>query len=66
MSIGKIDQYDYLTGEEVLPSRQRQIMQQAKFIYSAFGKEFEKQIKTMEDQGRKQQVVALQSLNPNQ
>ena len=66
MSIGKIDQYNYLTGEEVLPSRQRQIMQQAKFIYSAFGKEFEKQIKTMEDQGGKQQVVALQSLNPNQ
>ena len=66
MSIGKIDQYDYLTGKEVLPSRQRQIMQQAKFIYSALGKEFEKQIKAMEDQGRKQQVVALQSLNPNQ
>ena len=28
---GKIDKYEYLTGEEILPSNQRQIIEQAKF-----------------------------------
>ena len=26
---GKIDKYEYLTGEEILPSNQRQIIEQA-------------------------------------
>ena len=51
---GKIDKYEYLTGEEILPSNQQQIIQQAKFTYSTLGKVFEKQIKTIEDQGKKQ------------
>ena len=51
MSIGKIDKLSYFTGEEVLSSRQGQIIQQVKFIYFALRKELEKQIKTMEDQG---------------
>ena len=50
---GKIDKYEYLTGEEILPSDQQQIIQQAKFTYSPLGKAFEKHIKTMEDQGKK-------------
>ena len=50
---GKIDKYEYLTGEEILPSNQQQIIQQAKFTYSPLGKGFEKQIKTIEDQGKK-------------
>ena len=55
----------YLTGEEILPSNQQQIIQQAKFNYSPLGKAIEKQIKTIKDQGEKQ-VVALESLNvPN-
>ena len=29
---GKIDKFEYLTGEEVLPSNQRQIIKQAKFL----------------------------------
>ena len=61
LSSGKIDKYEYLKGEEILPSNQQQIIQQAKFTYSPLGKAFEKQIKTIEDQGKKQ-VVALQSL----
>ena len=61
LSSGKIDKYEYLTGEEILPSNQQQIIQQAKFTYSPLGKAFEKQIKTIEDQGKKQ-VVALESL----
>ena len=54
LSSGKIDKYEYLTGEEILPSNQQQIIQQAKFNYSPLGKALEKQIKTIEDQGEKQ------------
>ena len=52
LSSGKIDKYEYLTGEEILPSNQQQIIEQAKFTYSLSGKAFEKQTKTTEDQGR--------------
>ena len=51
LSSGKIDKYEYLTGEEILPSNQQQIIEQAKFSYSPLGKAFEKQIKTIKDQG---------------
>ena len=59
LSSGKLDKYEYLTGEEILPSNQQQIIQQAKFNYSPLGKALEKQIKTVEDQGKKQ-VKAIQ------
>ena len=60
LSTGKINKYEYLTGEEILPSNR-----QAKFTYSSLVKAFEKQtkaieehwvkqIKTIEDQGEKQ------------
>ena len=52
LSSGKIDKYQFLTGEEILPSNQKQIIEQAKFTYYPLGKGFEKQIKTIEDQGR--------------
>ena len=54
LSSGKIHKYEYLTGEDILPSNQQQIIEQAKFTYSPLGKAFEKQIKTIEDQGEKQ------------
>ena len=63
LSSGKIDKYEYLTGEEILPSNQKQIIQQAKFTDSPLGKAFEKQIKTIEDQGKKQ-LDTLKSLKP--
>ena len=63
LSSGKLDKYEYLTGEGILPSNQQQIIQQAKFNYSLLGKALEKQIKTIEDQGEKQ-VPALESLKP--
>ena len=53
LSSGKIEKYEYLTGEEILPSNQKQIIEQAKFTYSPRGKAFEKQTKTIEDQGEK-------------
>ena len=34
LSSGKIDKYEYLTGEELLPSNQQQIIEQAKFTYT--------------------------------
>ena len=53
LSSNKIGKYEYLTGEEILPSNQKQIIEQAKFTYSPLGKAFEKQLKTIEDQGKK-------------
>ena len=50
-----------LTGEDILPSRHRQIIEQARFTYSPLRKAFDKQIKTIEDQGKKQ-VDALNTL----
>ena len=52
LSSNKIDKYEYLTGEDILPSNQKQIIEQAKFAYSPLGKAFEKEIKTIEDQGK--------------
>ena len=54
LSSGRIDKYEYFTGKEILPSNQQQTIEQAKFTYSPLGKSFEKQIKTIEDQGHKQ------------
>ena len=59
LSSGKIGKYEYLTGKEILPSNQQQVIEQAKFTYSPLGKAFEKQIKTIEAQ-REKQVKAIQ------
>ena len=61
LSSGKIHKYEYLTGEDILPSNQQQIIGQAKFTYSPLGKAFKKEIKTIEDQGEKQ-INALKVL----
>ena len=61
LSWNKFNKYEYLTGEEILQSNQRQMIEQAKFTYSPLGKVFEKQIKTIEDQGEKQ-VKTLKDL----
>ena len=61
LSSGKLHKYEYLTGEDILPSTQQQIIEQTKFTYSPFGKAFDKQIKTIEDQGKKQ-LDALNTL----
>ena len=65
LSSGKIHKYEYLTGEDILTSNQQQIIEQTKFTYSPLGKAFEKQIKTIEDQGKKQ-VDALENLKPKE
>ena len=58
---GKIHKYEYLTGEDIIPSNQQQIIEQAKFTYCPLGKAFEEQIKTIESQGERQ-VKALEDL----
>ena len=58
-SSGKIHKYQYITGKDLLPSNQQQIIEQAKFTYSPLGKAFENQIKTIEDQGERQ-IKAIQ------
>ena len=45
LSSGKIHKYEYLTGKDILPSDQQQIIEQAKFTYSPLGKAFKKQLK---------------------
>ena len=52
-SSGKIRWCEYITGEEILPSDQRKVIEQANFAYPPLGKTLEKQ-KTIEVQGEKQ------------
>ena len=55
ISSGKIDKCEYLTGDEILPSDQRRVIEQVNFTYSPLEKTFEeKQRQTIEDQRRKQ------------
>ena len=51
LSSVKIHKYEYLTGEDILPSNQQKIIEKAKFTYSPLGKAFKnkkKQLKIKE------------------
>ena len=61
LSSGKIDKYEYLTGEEILLSYQKRVIEQAKFTYSPLEKVLETQRRTIKYQGIKQ-VEALKTL----
>ena len=65
LSSGKIDKYEYFTGEEIIPPDQRRVTEQAKFAYSPLGKALEKQTKTIEEQGKKH-IEALEVLKPEE
>ena len=65
LSSSNIDKYEYLPGKDILPSNQQQTIEQGKFAYSPLGKAFEKQIKTIEDQGEKQ-IKALEDFKPKE
>ena len=43
LSSGRIHKYEYFTGEDILPSNEKQIIEQARCTYSTLGKAFEKQ-----------------------
>ena len=62
LSSGKINKYEYRTGEEILPSIQRQIREKAKFTYSPLRKalrsrKFEIKIKTFEIKKKSKQML---------
>ena len=56
LSSGKTDKYKYLSGEEILASDQSRIIEQAN-THLPLSKAFEKQIKTIDDQGIKEVEV---------
>ena len=47
LSSEKIDKYEYLTGEDILPSDKRRVIEQAKFTYSPLGKALENKQKRL-------------------
>ena len=53
LSSGKLNRYEYLIVEDMLPSDQDKMIEQANFTYYSLGKAFEKEAKTIEDQGKK-------------
>ena len=59
LSYKKIDNYKFLTGDKILSPDQRRVIDQATFAYSALGKAFEKQTKTIEEQGKKQRHAIM-------
>ena len=61
-SSGKIDKYEYLIGEEILPPCQKRVIEQARFSCFTLGKAFGEQIKIIEDQGEKQIKVQVKKL----
>ena len=51
-SYWKIDKYEYLKGEVILPSDQRRVIEQGTFICFPLGKALRKQTKTIENWGK--------------
>ena len=66
LSSGKINKYEYVTGNKILPSNQQQMIEQAKFTYSPLGKAFEKQIKTIEKVNRDDLVYRYKGKTPDE
>ena len=69
LSSGKIDKYEYITVEEILPFNQRQRIEQAKFGYSPLGNAFEKQtekqvdaIKSLEISNKKDELKQIETM----
>ena len=57
LSSGKINKYKYLTGEEILPSHQRQITEQAKFTYSPRENAFENKLKYLKNKEENKEML---------
>ena len=63
LSSGKIEKYEYFTGEEILPFNQRQIIERAQFAYSPLRKAFEKQvnaIKSLDISNKKDELKQIE------
>ena len=69
LSSGQLDTYEYLTGDEILPSNQQQMIEQATFTYFPLGKAFNKEQgeKNIKEQGEKKLMLSkLKSLKPKE
>ena len=54
LSSSEINKYKFFTCKEILPFNRNQMMDQATFTYSPFGKTLEKQPEALEKHGEKQ------------
>ena len=57
---GKIEKYDCLTDEEIVPSDQSRIIEQVKFTYSSLSKAFEKKKKIKKLKNKEKNKLKLQ------
>ena len=57
LSPGKTEKYEFFTGEEILPSNQSRIIEQAKLAHSPLSKVFKKQTKTIIVQGKQTDAI---------
>ena len=71
LSSGKINKYEYLTGEEVRPFSRKHQIKQAKFAYSPVGKALKKQtekqvraLKFLELSNQKYELKEIQGISP--
>ena len=67
-----MDKYEYVIGEEILPSNQILIIEQAKFAYSPLEKAFEKQIekqvgilKSLDLSNKKSELKKIEGIFPH-
>ena len=65
LSSGKIYKNEYLTGKEILPSKQSQMIKQAKLSCSLLGKTLEKHTKKQADALKSNQVDKLKQIKRN-
>ena len=49
LSSGKVDKYEFLISEAILPPDQKRMTEQINFLYSPLGKAFQEQTKTIDD-----------------
>ena len=60
LSSSKIDKYELLTVEKILPSDQSRIIEQAKFPYPVLQKAFGKQTKAIEEEKKFKQLNRME------
>ena len=63
LSSGKIDKYEYVTGEKILPLDQRRLIEQAKFYIFSIRKGFGKTNKNDWKARKKKQIDAIANQN---
>ena len=63
ISAGKKDKYKYLTGENILPTKQHRIIE-AKFTHSSLGKKLYKKKRKKKKEERKKKSMAENKLKP--